>query len=91
MNRSSFFLWLFFVVLPLRNKDYFDAMDDIERRSTHIRWQCATEAIYLKTLEDIDQKIRDRCAAVGYEEQGFRCLACRRLFESTRRYLLHVC
>ena len=89
---------ILFIVMPLRNAHYYDALDALETQVPHILSMSGSN--YENSMQDIIKEIRDRCVAVDVVTRAnvdahpnpiYICLRCGRDLPSPMQYIFHEC
>lgn len=85
-------LCLIFVVMPMRNAHYFDAMEFLDRYKHDIYRGLEVEKREL-AVHDMMSQVADRSVAAEIDtlKRTFGCLHCQRTFQAPVAYLCHKC
>lgn len=89
------FLYICFVVVPLRNGHYFDALGHLQASRSeidailHDYAISDTDASFAK----LQELVANRCTAVDYNlfDKTYSCLGCRERWRDVNWYIFHEC
>lgn len=96
MNRWNLLLWLTFVIVPLRNAHFFDAMAYLERQEAHLQYifrdfQLEPE----QAMARLKEIVADRCVVADCtfppDAITFGCIQCDERWRDADAYIFHEC